>query len=181
MPKYDETLWLRGDFQINDRQVFLILMIAHIKTNGSATFASHRRGRRCAWGTARPSHARFVSRTLTCRQQIMIDLMRRLTTERRVRATMIVPIRKRRQLHVKPARAKRHQNDARAFVLEAQNESFNERDTPVLTNGAEAGFDPTAVTPILEHATPELLALVANDVFRGGTGGLDRTFEEVRN
>jgi len=94
---------------------------------------------------------------------------------------MIVPIHKRRQLHVEPVRAKRHQNDARAFVLETQNESFNERDTPVMANGTEAGFDPIAVTPILEHATPELLALVADDVFRGGTGGLDRSFEEVRN
>ena len=111
----------------------------------------------------------------------MIDLMRRLTTERRVRATKIVPIRKRRQFHVEPVRAKRHQNDARAFVLETQNESFNERDTPVLSNGAEAGFYSIAVTPILEHTTPELLALVADDVFRGGTGGLNRTFEDVRN
>ena len=181
MPRYAERLWLRGESQCNDRQVLPTPMIAHIKVNGSATVAGDRCVRSGTWRTARPPRARFVSRALTRWQQIMIDLMRRLTTERRVRATMIVPIRKRRQLHVEPVRAKRHQNDARAFVLETQNEPFNERDAPVLTNGAEAGFDPIAVTPIFKHATPELLALVADDVFRGGTGGLGRTFEKVRN
>ena len=62
-------------------------------------------------------------------------------------------------LTVKRVRAKWHENDARAFVLETQDESFNERDTPVLANGTEAGCDPVAITPILEHAAPELLAL----------------------
>jgi len=107
--------------------------------------------------------------------------MRRLTTERRVRATMIVPIRKRREFRVERARAKWYENDPRTFILQTQDESLYERDTPVLANSAKAGFDPIAVTRILEHATPELLALVADDVFRGGTGGLDRSFEEVRN
>jgi hypothetical protein len=78
-------------------------------------------------------------------------------------------------------RAKWHQNHACTFVLQAQDESFNERDTPMLANGAEAGCDPLAITPILEHAAPELLALVANDVFRGGTGGVNGAFEEARN
>ena len=77
--------------------------------------------------------------------------------------------------------AKWYENDARTFVLETQDESFNERNTPVLTNGAKAGCDPFAITPILEHAAPELLALVADDVFRGGAGGVNGTFEEVRN
>ena len=57
--------------------------------------------------------------------------------------------------------AKWHENDPCAFVLEAQDESFNECDTPVLANSTEAGCDPVVITPILEHAAPELLALVA--------------------
>ena len=68
----------------------------------------------------------------------------------------------------------------RAAVLERQDESFNDRDTAVLANGAEAGCDPVVITPILEHAAPELFALVADDVFGGGTGGVNGTFEEVR-
>jgi len=44
-------------------------------------------------------------------------------------------------------------------VLETQDESFNECDTSVLANGAESGCDPLVITPILEHAAPELLAL----------------------
>ena len=74
-----------------------------------------------------------------------------------------------------------HDDDPRAFVLEAQNEPFHQGDAAVLANGTEAGFDPIAVTPFLENATPELWTFVADDVFRGGTGGLDRSFEEVRN
>ena len=48
-------------------------------------------------------------------------------------------------------------------------------------SGPRPGCDPVAITPILEHAAPELLALVADDVFRGGTGGVNGTFEEVRH
>jgi len=76
--------------------------------------------------------------------------------------------------------AKRYDNDACTFLLEAQDESFNKCDTPVLADGAEAGCDPVAITPILEHVTPELLALVANDIFRGGTC-LYSTLEEALN
>ncbi len=76
-------LWLGCESQINDRQVLPTRMIAYVKANGCATVAGHRCVRRCAWRTARPSRARFVSRALTRRQHIMIDLMRCLATERR--------------------------------------------------------------------------------------------------
>jgi len=78
-------------------------------------------------------------------------------------------------------RAKWHENDAHAFVLESQDESFNERDTSELANGAEAGRDALAITPTLEHAAPELLAFVADDIFRGSIGGVHGAFEELRN
>ena len=51
----------------------------------------------------------------------------------------------------------------------------------MLANGAEAGGDPFAITPILEHAAPELLALVSDDVFRSGNGGVNGGIEEVRH
>ena len=94
---------------------------------------------------------------------------------------MIVPVHKRHQLLVEIVCAKWHENDACTFVLETQNESFNERDTPVLSDGAESGCDPLAITPILEHAEPELLALVTDDVFRDGTCVVDGAFEEALN
>ena len=56
-------------------------------------------------------------------------------------------------------RAKWQENNTRAFVLETQYESFNERDTAVLANGAEAGRDSLAITLGLERIAPELLAL----------------------
>ena len=76
--------------------------------------------------------------------------------------------------------AKWDNNNACTTLLEAQDESFNERNTPVLSDGAEAGCDPVAITPILEHVAPELLALVTDDVFRCSTC-LYSTFEEALN
>ena len=78
-------------------------------------------------------------------------------------------------------RAKWHQTDPRTAVLETQDESFNERDTSVLANGAEAGRDPLAITPGLERIAPELLALVADKVFWRGTRVDDGAFEEGLN
>lgn len=86
---------------------------------------------------------------------------------------MIIPSRKTRYLQVERVRAKWHQNDAHAFVLESQDESFEECNTPVLANGAEVGCDPLAITPILVYAAPELLARVEDDVFGVGTCVVD--------
>ena len=111
----------------------------------------------------------------------MIDLMRRLAIERRVRATLIVPFLKKRQLPVERLPAKWHEDRARAFVLETQNESLDYCDTAVLTNGAEAGGDAFTVTPVLERVAPELLTLVTDKVFRCGACLLNGAFEKVRN
>jgi hypothetical protein len=51
---------------------------------------------------------------------------------------------------VERVHSKWHQNDAHAFVLERQDESFDECNTPVLTNGTKAGVDLFAITPALE-------------------------------
>jgi len=112
-----ETIWLRRASQINDRQVLPAPMIAHIKANGSTTVAGDWCVRRCAWRSAGPSRARFVSRTLTCRQQIMIDLMRRLAIERRVRPMLIEPDFKEPKLPMERLSAKWHEDDPRAFNL----------------------------------------------------------------
>ena len=94
---------------------------------------------------------------------------------------MIEPFLKKRKFPVERLTAKWHEDPARAFVLETQDESFNECDTPVLANSTEAGRDPVVITPILEHAAPELLTLVADDIFRCGTGGVKGALEERLN
>ena len=74
-----------------------------------------------------------------------------------------------------------HQNDAHALVLEHQDESFDERDTAMLANGAETRCDPLAITPVLESITPKLFALVAEDIVRVCTRATHGTFEKVLN
>ena len=94
---------------------------------------------------------------------------------------MIVPIRKRREFSVERARAKWYENNPRTFVLQTQDESLYQRDTPVLANGAETGLDPIAITPILETVAPELLALVRDNVFWRRASIDDSAFEEGLN
>ena len=94
-----------------------------------------------------------------------------------MRASLIVPDREKRYLLIERVRAKWQENNTRAFVLEFQYESLNERDTAVLANDAEAGCDPVAIAPNFEYAAPELLAFIADDVFRGDTGGVNDAFE----
>ena len=97
-----------------------------------------------------------------------------------MRAILIVPVHKIRQLLAEGLLAKWYDNDACTFLLETQDESLNNRDTPVLADGAEARCDPAATTPTLKHVAPELLALVTDYVFRGGTC-LYSTCEKVLN
>jgi hypothetical protein len=91
-PRHVEVLGLRRESQCNDRQVLSIAMIAHIKTNGSAAVTGHRCERSCAWRTARPFRAWLESRTFTGRRHLVIDLMRRLAIQRRVRSILIEPV-----------------------------------------------------------------------------------------
>ena len=51
----------------------------------------------------------------------------------------------------------------------------------MLANGTETWCDPETITPILEQVAPELLALVADDVFGRGIGVIDGAFEEALN
>ena len=111
----------------------------------------------------------------------MIDLMRCLAIERRVRATTIVPTCIKRHLPEERVHEKWHENDPRTFVLQTQDESLYQRDTPVLPNGAEPRCDPLVIAPILEHTAPELLALVADNVFWRRTRVDDSAFKEGLN
>jgi len=97
-----------------------------------------------------------------------------------MRAILIVPVHKRRYFLVECLLAKWYDNDTCTFLLQTQDKSFNERNTPVLANGTKAGCDPLVITPVLECVAPELLALIEDEVFRCGTF-LYCTFDKVLN
>ena len=71
--------------------------------------------------------------------------------------TVIVPVRKTAQFQLERISTNWYLNDAHAFVLQRQDESLDEPNTPVSTNGAKAGCDPVVVTPIFERGAPGLL------------------------
>lgn len=111
----------------------------------------------------------------------MVNLMGRLAMKRGVRGTLIKPVCKIRELPVERGHTKWHQNDTHAFVLERQDESLDERNAPVLANGAKAGCEPLATTPVLEQVAPELPAVVADDVLRIGTCFVHGAFKKTLN
>ena len=76
---------------------------------------------------------------------------------------------------------KRYTDDPCALVLQTQDESFNECNTPVLANGTEPGFDMMPVTPMFERIALELLALIADEIFRSNTCVVDGAFKKVLN
>mgnify|MGYP001823383351 CR=1 FL=1 len=94
---------------------------------------------------------------------------------------MIVPTCIRRQLRVERVPTKWHEHYAGTFILHAQDESLHQGDAAVLTDSAEAGFDAIAITPVLEDIAPELLAFVADNIFRRLAGVDDSVFEEGLN
>ena len=111
----------------------------------------------------------------------MIGLVGRGAMETRVRAILVIPIGKQLKLSAEGLAAKWHEDDARTLALQAQDESLDNRDAAVLANGTESGCDAFEIAPAFEHVTPELLALVADHVFRCGACLMNRVFEEVLN
>ena len=77
--------------------------------------------------------------------------------------------------------AKWHEDDPRALIFEAENEPLHQGNAAVLANGAEAGCDPLAFTPVLERGAPELLSFVTDNVFWCHAGADDGAFEKELN
>jgi hypothetical protein len=109
----------------------------------------------------------------------MIDLIGRAAMQARVRPVFSIPVGKQPKLLSEGLAAKWYEDDACAFILERQDEPLDDGDTAVLANCTEAWCDASAITPGLEQIAPELLALVADDVFKRGSGVIDDAFEEA--
>jgi hypothetical protein len=98
-----------------------------------------------------------------------------------VRSVFIEPVGIPHKLPAKRFAAKWHEDDPRAFVLEAQNKPLHQGNAAVLTSGAEAWRDALAITPVLEDIASELLAFVADNTFRRRASVDDSVFEEGLN
>ena len=94
---------------------------------------------------------------------------------------LIEPDFKELQLPAERLAAQRYEDNARAFVLQAKNEPLDNRDAAVLTNSPETGCDASEIAPSFERVTPELLALVADDVFGRRTCVVDDAINERLN
>ena len=111
----------------------------------------------------------------------MIDLVGRVAMKTRVRPVLSIPVGKQAKLLAEGLATKWHQDNACTFILERQDESLDNGYTAVLADGAKAWCDSSAITPSLERVAPELLALVADDVFGRGTGVIDDAFKKRLN
>ncbi len=81
-----------------------------------------------------------------------------------MRPVLVVPVEAAKQLSPHVAAAQRDDDSTRALVLERSDEAFGNRDAAVLADGAKPRLDACALAPGLEALTPELRALVADDV-----------------
>ncbi len=90
----------------------------------------------------------------------MIDLVGRSDLQGRVWAVMVVPAEKQLEFTHHGGALKGNQDEPSALNLHGLDESLQDGDTPVLTDGSEALGDVSRPTPVLSFAAVELFSLV---------------------
>ena len=94
----------------------------------------------------------------------MVHFVRCAARKRHVRTRLVVPDLEIRQFLAHLPVAQRDQEDSCAKPLQRQDEPFQDGNTAVLAHGAEPRPNAPSFAPAFESATPELRALVANQI-----------------
>lgn len=111
--------------QCHDRQVSSAGVVGQFERQPSARAASSQ-GPRCRAGRpARPATAWLVAGSSTSGKSHVVDFVRCAIVQRRVRPKLIVPVGEQRQLLAKVGATQRHEEPARATVLECLDESLD--------------------------------------------------------
>src|SRR5664280_2148756 len=93
---------------------------------------------------------------------------------------LIVPSYVAQQFILEKRKGQWHEHSPRAFVLERQNESFDNGDRTMLSDGTKSRFDASGLAPEL-IAVSKLRPWVADDVFRSSAGNSDGGVEHGDN
>src|SRR5262249_20593532 len=144
----------------------------------SARLAGDEGVRPGAGRTARPIGPRFDPRPTVRREPFEVDFVRRATVECGVRAVLVVPADDRSDGLGHGLGAQRDGGPAQ-MRLQRADRPLDDRDAAMLADRAEARVDAVAFAPALvAFRWPELRALVADQVFRRYTRGMDDSSEE---
>lgn len=91
----------------------------------------------------------------------------------------VVPVEKRSELSAKILSSQWHdRRPTEEIRLKREDESLDDRNAAVLTDGAVAGLDVPVATPLAKAWIVELRAAVADQVFRFGANGLNRPTQQ---
>jgi hypothetical protein len=93
----------------------------------------------------------------------------------------VVPVNETDRRITKPVSANGDNGQCTHELLESSDEPLNDGDAAVLSNRAEAWFDPFPFAPTLVTSTPELTAFVADDIFWPDLGTTDRCAQKRSN
>ena len=111
----------------------------------------------CTRRTTWPVFTRLVTWLAVGRITTGIDLIRRPSAQRHMRPVLVVPINRRADLMAKGTPVQRHQRHATEQHLEREDQAFDDRQAPMLADGATAWrLDPLTSTPTLEAVAVEL-------------------------
>ena len=124
----------------------------------------------CTRSAGWPAWPGFDARHLVCGRTVVVHLVGRSAAEELVRPMLVVPVETESQLPPHVIAPQRDGDATRALVFERPEDAFDHSATAVLSDGAKARPDAFAFAPGLEAVTPELWALVADDVLRLGPG-----------
>lgn len=94
----------------------------------------------------------------------MVDFVWCTTAKRRMRSPLVVPDLVMPKFVLYLLAAQGNQDYARAERFQRQNETFHHGDTAMFPHGAKTRPNASPLTPTFESATPELRALIANQV-----------------
>jgi hypothetical protein len=170
---------LRCPLEGDDRQVPVSTEPLDAKLQVHAGCPAHLGMRRGARRPAWPVWPRLESRASARGRDTPISFLRGAAAEELMRAERVVPVRVECKAALKASPIQRDDSPTQELLLHAEDEPFDHGNAAVLADGTVAGVDLAATAPPLEACTPELAALVADDVLGPGPGAADSVVEEL--
>jgi len=150
--------------EFDDRQMLAAGVVADYEDNLLAGITVDGRYRRCTRSAGWPVWPHFDARHFLCGGAVVVHFVGRSADEKLVRPMLIVPVEMEGQFSPHVAASQWDDDSGCALILERADESLDHSDATILSNGAKSRLDAFAFAPSFETVTPELRALVADDV-----------------
>ena len=150
-------------------------MVVEVDRESISRFASNKRLRSRASRRTRPALTRFDAWSSMGGSLTEVDFIRRLASERCMRAMFVVPVNERKKLATACFSFLRQQNSSRALVLQTSDQTLDHGDAAVLADSTVSRrLDALAFDPTPKRVAVEDAGSVTDDVFWRRIGTTDR-------